>query len=339
MISQPIPSFRSTYAMLLNAHLPQIIANAIDVGLFDAMKDGPMTAPEIASTLEADEAALRALMKILITSGYMKGEEGQFSLSPESKNYFVSSSPAYQGAVVQSMIGMKEVFGKGGSLLKNGCAPHNDRMWASTDMMEMMGQSAWGGKIQSVVALLTSLPEFSCMRRMCDIAGSCGYYSMGILDAAPEMVSTVFDLPEVVELSLPIVDKKGYADRLIFKGVDLEGEWDVESGYDLVFVSNYLYRWSVDERLSQFLRKMYASLNPGGVFLSCHLTSEVEGDHFLSQQVIEYLTRLGGYPTHNITEVRMARTLEETGFVNFSIQRPDDASYDNTLLVAARKPL
>lgn len=339
MMTQPVPSFRATHAMLLNAHLPQIIANALDIGLFDFLSKGPMTAPDIADSLKVEESALRALMKILITAGYMTAKEGRFSLSAEGESYFVTSSPAYQGGILQAMIGMKDLFCQGGTLLKSGCAPHNDQMWASTAMMEMMGQSAQGGKVQSVVGFLSSLPEFSSMRRMCDIAGSYGYYAMGILDASKEMTADVYDLPEVSNLGRPIIEKRGYAERLTMRDVDLEGEWDLEQGYDLVFVANYLYRWSTDSRIIDFLKKVHGALNPGGVFLSCHMTSEVEGVHHLSQQVMEYATRLGGYPTHKITEVRMARILEESGFVNFSIQRPGDASYDNTLMVAARKPV
>jgi len=328
--------FKETCNMLFTAHMPQILRTAIDLRLFDTLAIEPMGTDRLVHNLGTDGEMTMALLEILCEGGYLAESDGDYSLCPVSREFFVSSSPAFQGKVLAAMDNMSNLLGNAREIMTQGGPPHDESLWANTEMMETMLQRGRGGKIQSAAAFIASLPEFSSMRRMCDIAGSFGYFSMGILDRKPDLSAVVCDLPEVAALAGPYIATEGYGDRIEAKGVDLEGGGDFGTGYDLVFASNYLYEWSRDHRIVDFLKRVRAALNPGGVFVSRHMTLDVKGEDLKRQLIMEYMTRLGGYPTHAISEAHLTEALTEAGFFDFTITRPEAGPYDNTLTIAAR---
>ncbi|SCY60406.1 methyltransferase [Desulfoluna spongiiphila] len=328
--------FKDTCNMLFIAHMPQILGTAVDLRLFDALAAEPMGTEHLARELGTDSDMTLSLLEILREGGYLAERAGDYSLNPVAREFFVSSSPAFQGRVLTAMANMSGLLGNAREIMTQGGPAHDDKLWANEEMMETMLQGGRGGKIQSAAAFIASLPEFSSMRRMCDIAGSFGYFSMGILDRHPEMSAVVCDLPEVAEAAGSYIEKAGYEGRLEARGVDLASGGDFGEGYDLVFVSNYLYEWSLDHRLVDFLKRVRSALTPGGVFVSRHMTLDVRGEDLKSQLIMEYMTRLGGYPTHAISEARLTEALTEAGFCDFTVRKPEDGSYDNTLDIAAR---
>lgn len=328
--------FRETSNMLFNAHLPLILKTAVDLHFFDTLAEEPRDLGSISRELGVHADMAGSLLAVLCEAGYLVVADGNYSLNSVSREFLVSSSPAFQGKVMAAMANMAGLLGNAKEIMTNGGAAHNEKMWASSEMMEMMRQSGRGGKIQNAAAFVASLPEFPAMRRMCDIAGSFGYYAMGILDGNPDLSAVVCDLPEVADMATPYIKEEGYEERLEARGINLEAGDGFGKEYDLVFVSNYLYEWSGDERMVDFLKNVRAALSPGGVFVSRHMTLGVSGESRKSQLIMEYATRLGGYPTHAISEERMTEALTEAGFTDFTIQRPENGTYDNTLTVAAR---
>ena len=328
--------FKETCNMLFTSHMPQILQTAIDLRLFDTFSEGPMGVEGLSRAVDADAEMLFPLLELLCEEGYLTRRDGRYSLCPISAEFFVSTSPAFQGKVLSSTEKMSQLIGNAREIMTQGGTAHDETQWANTEMMETMLQGGRGGKVQSAVDFVASLPEFSSMRSMCDIAGSFGYFSMGILEKNPLLSAVVWDLPEVAELARPYISRCGYAERMDAKGVDLEAGGGFGEGYDLIFVSNYLYGWSQDQRMVDFLKRVRAALNPGGVFVSRHMTLEVSGEDLKSQLMIEYITRLGGYPTHAISEACLREALTEAGFSEFTVRRPEDGAYDNTLAIAAR---
>ncbi|WP_300668621.1 methyltransferase [Desulfoluna sp.] len=328
--------FKDTCNMLFTAKMPQIIGTAVDLNLFDTLAAEPMGTDRLARELGTDSSMTQSLLEILREGGYLAAKAGHYSLNPVAREFFVSSSPAFQGRVLKSMDKMSTLLGNAREIMTQGGPVHDETLWANEEMMETMLQGGRGGKVQSAAAFVSSLPEFSSMRRMCDIAGSFGYFSMGILDRHPDLSAVVCDLPEVAEAAGSYIAKAGYEGRLEARGVDLGAGGDFGTGYDLVFVSNYLYEWSLDHRLVDFLKRVRVALNPGGVFVSRHMTLDVSGEDLKSQLMMEYMTRLGGYPTHAISEARLTEALTQAGFCDFTVRKPEDGSYDNTLDFAAR---
>ncbi|WP_152541921.1 hypothetical protein [Saccharicrinis fermentans] len=76
----------------------------------------------------------------------------------------------------------------------------------------------------------------------------------------------------------------------------------------------------------------------GGIFVSNHVC-----DKMLSQQeemvlaLVELQTRVLGYPSHNIPEEKLKKTLSEADFGEFITKQPDGSYAYPTLLLSVKK--
>ena len=71
-----------------------------------------------------------------------------------------------------------------------------------------MEDGAKGGLLQSVVSFIKDIPEFKLCTRMCDFAGSTGYYSLALMDKSRKLKSCVYDLPEVCKIAEELREKE-----------------------------------------------------------------------------------------------------------------------------------
>src|ERR1700722_10944861 len=65
---------------------------AVHLGVFEAVRDQPRTAPEIASALKLDEPALTSLLRCLVWAGYLTSKSRRYSLSKLSRNTMIDGA-------------------------------------------------------------------------------------------------------------------------------------------------------------------------------------------------------------------------------------------------------
>ncbi|WP_231588475.1 methyltransferase dimerization domain-containing protein [Mycobacterium nebraskense] len=69
--------------LILNAWVAQAIATAADLGVADALADGPLSGEQLADRVGADADALRRLMRALIGIGiFRQRSDGRYALTP-----------------------------------------------------------------------------------------------------------------------------------------------------------------------------------------------------------------------------------------------------------------
>ncbi len=69
----------------------------MELDLFSPLKDGPMTAPQIASAIEVKSDRLRLLLWALVAAGLLTEQDGRFANTPEANQYLVKGLPSYLG--------------------------------------------------------------------------------------------------------------------------------------------------------------------------------------------------------------------------------------------------
>jgi predicted O-methyltransferase YrrM len=100
------------------------------------------------------------------------------------------------------------------------------------------------------------------VRRMLDLGGGSGAYSIAFAKAHPETTAEVFDTSAVLPLTQEYVRKAGLESRISTRCGDLRTD-SFGSGYDLVFLSAIAHMFSPDENRS-LLRRAFDALAPGG---------------------------------------------------------------------------
>jgi SAM-dependent methyltransferase len=99
-------------------------------------------------------------------------------------------------------------------------------------------------------------------RRMLDLGGGLGQYSVALCGLHPGLRSTVLDTPAVVELARSELAGSGLEDRISFLSGDYHTT-DVGGGYDLVLLANILHQEPAPQAAA-LVRRAVDALAPGG---------------------------------------------------------------------------
>ena len=103
--------------------------------------------------------------------------------------------------------------------------------------------------------------EVNGAKRLLDLGGGSGAYSIAFAKAAPGLHAEIVDAPEVLPLAQDYVRQAGLADRITTQAGDMLSV-PLEAGkYDLVLLSAICHMFSPEEN-KQLLRRAYAALAP-----------------------------------------------------------------------------
>jgi len=101
-------------------------------------------------------------------------------------------------------------------------------------------------------------------KRLLDIGGNTGKWSMASFAHDPDVKITIMDLPGYVDGAKGEIEALGYGDRISFHpGNVLEDTTKFPQGFDAVWMSQFLDCFSDDEIVS-ILKRCKQALNPGG---------------------------------------------------------------------------
>ena len=109
---------------------------------------------------------------------------------------------------------------------------------------------------------LASGIDFTGVKKVLDLGGGSGAYSIVMARQNPDIEATIFDTKAVVPLAESYVAEAGLSDRLKTRVGDMLAD-DYGQGYDLVWVSAICHMFGPKENLA-LLKKAKESLNPGG---------------------------------------------------------------------------
>jgi predicted O-methyltransferase YrrM len=171
-------------------------------------------------------------------------------------------------------------------------------------------------------------------RRLIDVGGASGTYTIAFLEASPEMSATLFDLPEVVDMSRERIEEAGLMDRVKI----VSGNFYTDSlppGHDLALVSAIIHMNSAEQNVDLY-KKIFDALVPGGrIVIRDHVmkpdkTAPKSGAIF----AINMLVGTPGGGTYTFEEIKAG--LAAAGFENVQLIQEEDQMMG---LVEAYRPL
>ncbi len=319
------------YALQDGAMRAQALAFCLRSGLFERLARGPATpqelglAPRVAPTLLA----------FLTSQGLVEGDaQGHFRATPATEAFLVQSSPRFAGGRSLLFQGFHKRIGRLGEALASG------RPLADAGQADIFGgfdeeDQRWfaEGMLANAVAgaqrLLCEV-DFAPFRRLLDVGGNSGGYTLALLEAHPSLEATIFDLPDVQPLAEERIAALGLEDRCRFVAGSFFDD-ALPGGHDVVLLGNILHDWETPE-CRRILGACHDALEAGGtiVVVEPMLAEDLTGPDHASVSGLT-MALLGG---ENRTQARIGELLEEAGF--------DDvwrsAIGEQNSVVTARKP-
>jgi hypothetical protein len=295
---------------------PLIIEAAIRHHVFDVLDSGPKSVSEIGKATGASERGLTAIMNVLVGLDFLaKDEQGNYSLTPESAAFLVSTKPGFQGGLIRhtsqqlipQWLHLNEVVGTGQPVAAvNQQGPGTD-FFAEfvNDIFPMSYHVA-----QELAAHL-NLKSSAAPVSVLDLAAGSGVWGIGLAQSSSQVHVTAVDWPGVIPVTQKTVARFGLADRFTFIEGDLQ-QADFGTGHNVATLGHILHSEGF-ERSKALLKKTFNALGSGGtiaiaeflvnanrtgpvgslIFAVNMLVNTERGDTFSFEEISGWLTEAG----------------------------------------------
>lgn len=336
-IATPRTSFQPIHNLLMGSIAAKALFSAVELKLFDHLHEHKLTVDALAKKISVIPERLEPVLDLLTASQLLTRHKNTYINADITNEFLVSTSSCYQGKSIALTMGFcKSVENSISDLLtgKELDRKGTDKGWATERTMEGTAQEAIGDGLCEVVDYISTLPDFSSARSMCDIGGNHGLYTMGVLSRNPQLSGTIYDLPHVVEHTQARCDQAGFADRITACELDFRTDSLPAKEYDIILMSHVLYAFK--DNLPETLEKIANGLKHDGWFISHHNAGRKETGYEVEKSALELITRLTGYTSHFIEKEELISLLKKLGFHNFRTHKTSNSAL-GLLLVAQKK--
>ena len=258
--------------LIYAAGKPQVLKYSIDFKVFNHLSM-PISAEEVARRIDTKPEPTSRLLDILVIMEVIAKDGDRYVNTPLAKEYLVEGKPTYLGDFYAMAIEMyiEGMVAKIPQALKSGIQEidvnqaYPDDYWGrATDVAARAQRAMWSYRTSP---LIIEMPEFPSFKRMLDLGGSAGIYTVALVSRHPTLEGIVFDQPSVIETTREIISEYGLQDRIGVLAGDFTKD-DIGNDYDLVRTSDTLSFFPDKKKLEEICKKVYQSMNPGGVFIS-----------------------------------------------------------------------
>ena len=301
--------------------------------LFTPLKNGPLTAGEIAAEIGVPPRQLGPLLYALVEAELLVVENDRFSNTGEAARFLVKGAPDYVGA--RHLTLSRQWYG----LVKTADSIKSDGPQARLDFSTMSPEELEnfysGGLAAARTAgrVLVERHDFSAYRRLADVAGGSGGLALGVTESCPNIQATVVDLPSTIPHTRQYLDTTQVSGRIGVQAANVV-EGPFPGSYDIAVMRNFIQVLSADHSRSA-LRHVCQSLEPGGTLfiLGTILDDSRLGPSFAVNFNLNFLNMY--QEGRSYTEGEYRAWLEEAGFEYLErVVVPDGTS-----IIKARKPI
>jgi len=245
----------------------RILLSALELDVFSHLGT-PASASDVARTLGTDPRATEALLNALVAMALLTKHDGAYERTTVTARYLAEGGPD------DSRLGLR----------------HNVNLWESWSALTQCVRTgrpaprtgtrdtdAFIGAMHKNAALRAPLVVATVgvdgVRRMIDIGGGSGAYSIAFARANPSLAVTVLDLEGVLPITRRHIDEAKLGDRVTTVAGDLTADAFGE-GYDLALLSAICHMLGPEEN-QDLLRRTFAALVPKGrVVIQDHVMSD-----------------------------------------------------------------
>lgn len=273
----------------------------------------------LASALHLDERGARLLLDGCVAAGLLE-KTGELYRNTPSSGFFLT--PGSPGDLSQAIRYARDVYGawqRLPDLARTGRPVERPQLHLGDDaartrtfVMSMHGRALGIGR--NIVPLL----DVKGRRRLLDVGGGPGTYSVLIAQANPGIECTVLDLPAVAAIAQELIAQQGQAERVHAMPGDYH-ETPFPAGVDVVNFFGMLHQESPDS-IRDLMRRAYQALEPGGVVYVLDLMTDET--HTRPPYSALFALNMALTTEHGwvFSDRELRGWMEEAGFRDFSVR-------------------
>jgi 3-hydroxy-5-methyl-1-naphthoate 3-O-methyltransferase len=248
----------------IRGYMPsRCLLTALELDIFTAVGDGA-NAEQIGTRIDANARAVGMLLNALVALGLLSKSGDDYKNTPESARFFVQGSKDNHR---NGLLHMANIWHRWSTLtdaVRTGTRMIDLRNHARDDTPEWTRSFIAGMQrnAKDRAPFVVKALGTAGVRRILDLGGGSGAYSIAFAKACPELRCEILDLPEVLPLTAEYVSQAGASAQVSLRAGDML-EDDFGSGYDLIMLNAICHMFSGEQNRDIF-RRAHEALAPKG---------------------------------------------------------------------------
>ena len=172
-----------------------ILITALKMKIFDHLeRTGGSTRENMVTSLPLCGMLSRSFLSTLLSMNLLKENGDLYQNTQIARDFLVSTSPYYQGDLISG----SSQPGSRWDLLTE-AMQSNDGMVPSAgpgpsfQFLHSLAQRTIHGEAQSIISWIADLPNFSARRKILDIGGGHGFFSIGLCQLSSDLQAVILD--------------------------------------------------------------------------------------------------------------------------------------------------
>ncbi len=243
---------------MIRAFMPsRAVLTALELDAFTAVGGGASPA-QVAQKIHADSRATEMLLNALASLKLLDKKDGAFFNTAASARFFSEGSRDNARPGLMHTAHIWHRWSQLTECVRTGTpvARSRDESWVTAFIaaMDRNARDRAGAVVKAIGA--------GGIRRVLDLGGGSGAYSIALARALPGLKAEIMDLGDVVPLTQEYIRKAGLADRITTRVGDMLHD-PLGENYDLVLISAICHMFSPEENRA-LLHRTYRALAPAG---------------------------------------------------------------------------
>ncbi|MGA7943961.1 MAG: methyltransferase [Candidatus Sulfotelmatobacter sp.] len=248
------------FDQMIRGYMPsRCILTALELDIFTAVGDGA-NAEQIGARIHANARAVAMLLNALVALGLLSKSGDDYKNTAESARFLVQGSKDNHR---NGLLHTANIWHRWSTLtdaVRTGTripVDYDDTPEWTRNFIAGMQRNAKARAPLVVKALGTA-----GVRRILDLGGGSGAYSIAFAKACPYVQCEILDIPEVVPLTSEYVSQAGVSAQVSLRAGDMLQD-DFSSGYDLIMLNAICHMFS-EEQNQDIFRRAHQALARNG---------------------------------------------------------------------------
>ncbi|MET0866520.1 MAG: class I SAM-dependent methyltransferase [Pseudorhodoplanes sp.] len=312
----------------------QALFAALDLGLFTALEGGPLDAAALADKIGAQLDPLRSLLEALVALDLIEREGPLFRNTRAASRYLVQDARGYMGDYYLKQIAetLYHQMPDAKRALRGEAAKSYSNFLDDPLRTEAFIRGQHAGSAGPAY-LLSRNPDLAHHKRLLDLGGGSGAFSIEAVRRNPDLSAIVFDQPQVTAFAEKFIAEEGFSERIsCVPGDVLNDEWP--RGADMILLS-YVVSSYRPQALNDLLQRAFAYLpKAGGIYIhDFAMNGDRPGPR--NAALWQFANLAISATTYPHRQQDILNALSQTGFVDVGMQAHIP---DITFLFFARRP-
>ena len=238
----------------------RVILTGIELNIFAAVGDAA-TASQVAAKIGTDARATEMLLNALVAMGMLTKSDGVFRGTRVTTRFFGGKSPDDARAAMMHPVHLWERWSTltecvraGTSVARREAAGGDDWTEAFIAAMHHYARARAPRVVEAV--------GIQGARRMLDVGGGSGAYSIAFAQANERLEVELLDLPEVLPIAQRHIEEAGLGQRIKTRAGDLRTDL-LGQGFDVILISAICHMLGPEDN-RDLLKRCHAALAPEG---------------------------------------------------------------------------